>query len=145
MKHINAVELHGHWKDTGVRVTGEAAWNFTAMFLEFWHAYRPESVNEPLDAFRPHAYHPAPFAGEGWVQPFSDSPLDGEAVSAGVYIDILAQAGTMCIFYALPYHRRRWQAALCAAAKRRGRAHRHAGVPDKVVYRRALLRAAAAP
>lgn len=61
-EYINAVELHGHWKDTGVRVTGEAAWNFTAMFLEFWHAYRPESVNEPLDAFRPHAYHPAPFA-----------------------------------------------------------------------------------
>lgn len=75
-EYINAVELHGHWKDTGVRVTGEAAWNFTAMFLEFWHAYRPESANEPLDAFRPHAYHPAPFAGEGWVQPFSDSPLD---------------------------------------------------------------------
>ena len=62
-EYINAVELHGHWKDTGVRVTGEAAWNFTAMFLEFWHAYRPESVNEPLDAFA-HAHHPAPFAGE---------------------------------------------------------------------------------
>uniref|UniRef100_UPI004028CA53 cardiolipin synthase n=1 Tax=Gemmiger formicilis TaxID=745368 RepID=UPI004028CA53 len=137
-EYINAVELHGHWKDTGVRVTGEAAWNFTAMFLEFWHAYRPESVNEPLDAFRPHAYHPAPFAGEGWVQPFSDSPLDGEAVSAGVYIDILAQARDY-VYIFTPYLiiDDVMQAALCAAAKR-GVDVRIVtpGVPDKkVVYR----------
>lgn len=137
-EYINAVELHGHWKDTGVRVTGEAAWNFTAMFLEFWHAYRPESANEPLDAFRPHAYHPAPFAGEGWVQPFSDSPLDGEAVSAGVYIDILAQARDY-VYIFTPYLiiDDVMQAALCAAAKR-GVDVRIVtpGVPDKkVVYR----------
>ena len=137
-EYINAVELHGHWKDTGVRVTGEAAWNFTAMFLEFWHAYRPESANEPLDAVRPHAYHPAPFAGEGWVQPFSDSPLDGEAVSAGVYIDILAQARDY-VYIFTPYLiiDDVMQAALCAAAKR-GVDVRIVtpGVPDKkVVYR----------
>ena len=134
-EYINAYEKHGHWKDTGVRVTGEAAWNFTAMFLEFWHAYRPESANEPLDAFHPHAYHPAPFAGEGWVQPFSDSPLDGEAVSAGVYIDILAQARDY-VYIFTPYLiiDDVMQAALCAAAKR-GVDVRIVtpGVPDKKV------------
>lgn len=137
-EYINAVEVHGHWKDTGVCVTGEAAWNFTAMFLELWHACRPESADEPLDAFRPHVYHPAPFAGEGWVQPFSDSPLDGEAVSAGVYIDILAQSKDY-VYIFTPYLiiDDVMQAALCAAAKR-GVDVRIVtpGVPDKkLVYR----------
>lgn len=118
-EYINAVELHGHWKDTGVRVTGEAAWNFTAMFLEFWHAYRPESANEPLDAFRPHAYHPRAVCGRGMGAAVQRFASGRRAVSAGVYIDILAQARDY-VYIFTPYLiiDDVMQAALCAAAKR---------------------------
>lgn len=137
-EYINEISVHGYWKDTGVRLRGEAVWNFTAMFLEFWHAYRAESVGESIDSFRPHAFYPEAFHGEGWVQPFSDSPIDGEAVSAGVYSDILAQAKDYAYIYT-PYLiiDDVLQASICAAAKR-GVDVRiiTPGIPDKkIVYR----------
>lgn len=137
-EYINEISVHGYWKDTGVRHRGDAVWNFTAMFLEFWHAYRPESAEEPIDLFRPHTYHPEPFEGKGWVQPFSDSPIDGEAVSASVYADILAQAKNYVYIYT-PYLiiDDVLQSAICAAAKR-GVDVRIVtpGKPDKkIVYR----------
>ena len=43
-EYINETHPHGHWKDTGVRVHGPAAWNLTAMFLSMWHAFRKEDA-----------------------------------------------------------------------------------------------------
>lgn len=92
-EYINRKVVNGHWKDTGVKVRGDAVWSFTLMFLEMWNAFRREEGDcEDFDAFRPHAHHPEAFETDGFVQPFDDSPLDDEPVSATTYIDILAQA-----------------------------------------------------
>ena len=36
-EYINRVDLHGHWKDVAVRITGEAVQGFTLMFLQMWN------------------------------------------------------------------------------------------------------------
>ncbi len=36
-EYFNITHPYGYWKDTGIRVTGEAAWSFTRMFLQLWH------------------------------------------------------------------------------------------------------------
>lgn len=137
-EYINAVEVYGHWKDTGVRIVGDAVWNFTMMFLELWHAYRPESAREDVSVFKPNARHAGAFETDGFVQPFSDSPLDGEALSESVYIDILARA-TSYVYIFTPYLiiSEIMQTALCAAVKRGVDVRLVTpGVPDKkVVYR----------
>lgn len=135
-EYINHTHPHGHWKDTGVRVTGEAVRSFTAMFLELWQAGKNESVS--LEPYLPHRWHPQPFASEGFVQPFGDSPLDGEPVSANVYADILA-AATKYVYIMTPYLiiDDVMQASLTAAA-RRGVDVRIVtpGIPDKkLVFR----------
>lgn len=134
-EYINRTHPHGHWKDTGVKLVGEGAWNLTLMFLETWNACRP--TDESFEAFRPHTYHPGPFAG-GCVQPFGDSPLDGEPLAENVYIEILAQAQEY-VTIATPYLAlsNEMQTALCMAAKR-GVDVRviTPGIPDKkIVYR----------
>lgn len=35
-EYINAIERFGRWKDTGIRVEGDAAWAFTVTFLQMW-------------------------------------------------------------------------------------------------------------
>lgn len=137
-EYINHTHPHGHWKDTGVRVQGPAVWNFTAMFLSMWHAFRKEDAGEDVTRFFPQVHHPAPFAGAGFVQPFGDSPLDGEALAETVYIDLLAQARRY-VYIFTPYLiiDDILKNALCAAAKR-GVDVRIVtpGIPDKkIVYR----------
>ena len=83
-EYINAFEKHGHWKDTAIMLHGEAVANLTTMFLLMWGYVA--RTDEAFDPYMPHAHHPAPFSeAPGFVQPFSDSPLDGEPVGENVY------------------------------------------------------------
>lgn len=35
-EYINAIEKHGHWKDSSIMLEGKAAWSFTLIFLQMW-------------------------------------------------------------------------------------------------------------
>ena len=135
-EYINAIVRFGYWKDTGVLVHGEAAWNFTTMFLEMWNAFLP--TEDSFEAFLPRPDRLLPRADDGFVQPFGDSPLDSEPISENVYMDILAQAcGYAYIFTPYLVIDSEIQRALCMAAKR-GVDVRVVtpGIPDKkIVYR----------
>ncbi len=116
-EYINEKVRFGHWKDTGFMIKGEAVWNYTVMFLRMWNAYR--HTDENYDSFRPHVWHPEPFEGSGFVQPYSDSPLDDELLGENVYLNILSRAKDY-VYIFTPYlivdHE--MQTALCLAAKR---------------------------
>ncbi len=99
-EYINVKKRFGHWKDSGIRLEGEAVWNFTLMFLEMWNAYRKEDGS--LEQFKPWLHHPEPFSGRGYVQPFGDTPLDNETVAENVYIEILNLARDYCYIFT-PY------------------------------------------
>ena len=99
-EYININSRFGYWKDTGVRLKGEGVWSFTEMFLEMWDAFRKEDTD--LARFKPHVWHPEPFSGKGVVCPYTDSPLDREALAANVYVDILNQAKRYVYIYT-PY------------------------------------------
>lgn len=116
-EYINRESRFGHWKDTGVMLKGDGVWNFTVMFLEMWNAFRKN--NDSYEMFRPHKYHVQAFEKDGYVQAFSDSPLDNETVSENVYIEILSQA-KQYVYIFTPYLviTNEMQAALCMAAKR---------------------------
>lgn len=72
-EYINRKMRFGHWKDTGVRIHGEAVYNFSMMFLEMWNAFREPETD--FKAFDPHRWHPEPFESDGYVVPYSDTPL----------------------------------------------------------------------
>ena len=97
-EYINAEQRFGYWKDAALRVEGDAAWNFTVMFLNFWNAFRPSETD--YDAFRPMPR--VPLVPDGVVQPYADSPLDEEPMAETVYLNILAQAKQYVYIYT-PY------------------------------------------
>ena len=130
-EYINRRVRFGRWKDSGVMVRGEAVWSFTVMFLELWNAFNPDDADFTDYLCRPDVQT----ASRGFVQPFSDSPLDGETVSSNVYLDILAQAKDY-VYIFTPYLAisDEMSLALMAAAKR-GVDVRMVlpGIPDKPI------------
>lgn len=89
-EYINAIERFGHWKDAAIKVEGEAAWSFTLMFLQMWDACRRE--DEDYSRYYPWQSEPCQVIGDGFVQPYADSPMDTENVGEHVYLQILNQA-----------------------------------------------------
>ena len=93
-EYINRKERFGYWKDTAVMVRGEAAWSFSVMFLTMWD-YLCGNIGEgknDYSAFMPPASAYENVHGAGYVQPYTDSPLDGEPVGQNVYLGIISNA-----------------------------------------------------
>lgn len=87
-EYINQKERFGHWKDTAVRLRGEAVRSFTLMFLQLW---------DLTERTRDYAHYLAfptypPRNTKGFVIPYADCPLDHDKVGERVYMDILNRA-----------------------------------------------------
>lgn len=89
-EYINAFEKYGHWKDSALLLKGQAVWSLTVMFLTMWEYLR--GTSDQLSDFKPHSFIPEQNFGAGFIQPFSDNPLDGEPVGETVYFNLINRA-----------------------------------------------------
>ena len=132
-RYINLEHPYGHWKDTGFRLTGEGVHSFTHMFLTFWNAFalKKGEVGTPMPALQDSAE--APRETDGYVLSYYDSPLEHDATSNQLFIDLLSQSTDYAWFFT-PYLMLGddLMAAMLAAA-RRGVDVRiiMPGIPDK--------------
>lgn len=90
-EYINEITRFGHWKDTAIKIHGEAVVNFTMMFFNMWNYTNKSDENEYTEYF-PHKYHPESFKNDGYVMPYGDIPIDDEHIGKNVYIDIISKA-----------------------------------------------------
>ena len=88
----------GHWKDSALMVRGTAAWSFTVMFLQMWNfcAKCQEDTREYFPAEMPSTPQ------NGFVVPYTDSPMDRENVGEHVYMQIINSARKY-VYIATPY------------------------------------------
>lgn len=132
-RYINLEHPYGHWKDTGFRLTGEGVHSFTHMFLTFWNAFalKKGEAGTPMPALQESAE--APQETDGYVLSYYDSPLEHDATSNQLFIDLLSQSTDYAWFFT-PYLMLGddLMAAMLAAA-RRGVDVRiiMPGIPDK--------------
>lgn len=121
-EYINKIDKFGHWKDTAVFVTGEAARGFTLMFLDMWNLQSgggdDVSTYLPPSKTLPETSGPGQDSGDGYIQPYGDNPLDRENVGASVYMNIV-NAARGYVYITTPYlivdHT--MMTTLCLAAK----------------------------
>lgn len=97
-EYINRVERFGHWKDTAVMLRGDAVQNLTRMFLQLWTLQRPGSLASSYEDY----LAPHPVEAEGYVQPYSDTPLDHFNVAESVYMQIINRADRY-VYITTPY------------------------------------------
>ena len=98
-EYIDEKIKHGKWKDSAIRLCGEGAWSFTVMFLQTWGLLAKKE--EPYEDYRP-KNEPCAERTDGWVQPYTDSPMDKENVGEHVYLQIVEQAQTY-LYITTPY------------------------------------------
>lgn len=116
-EYINKKERFGHWKDTGMKIKGDAVFNFTMLFLQMWDAERKEESD--YSKYFPNRYWVGKKEEDGYVQPYGDSPLDEEGVGEGVYLNIISNAKKyLYIFTPYLIIGDEMAMALCMAAKR---------------------------
>ena len=97
-EYINVRARFGHWKDSAILLEGDAVWSMTVMFLTMWDNIA--NWDEDFERFRPPAAPVRPWTG--YVQPYTDTPLDREAVGQAVYLNMIAKAKNY-IYITTPY------------------------------------------
>lgn len=130
-EYINEKERFGHWKDTAVMIEGQGVWNLTETFIRMWN-FCSEKKKDTLDE-RNYRHTIGVARSDGYVQPFSDTPLDFENVSESFFLNVINHA-TDYVYITTPYlvidHE--MQSALCLAAKNGVDVHLITpGIPDK--------------
>ncbi len=124
-EYINKKQPFGHWKDTGIRLEGDAAWSFTLIFLETWRLATAKAwekrikIKDDLPAFYPWEKSRCPIQKQdSFVLPFADSPLDDEHVTDHVYTQMITKAQKY-VYIMTPYLivDNSMVSALCTAAK----------------------------
>lgn len=100
-EYFHRCEPFGFWKDTGIRLEGEAVKSLTLTFLEMWNAVNDNDKDDKEFLI----YMPDQLpdhAPTGFVQPYADTPMDEVNVGEDVYISI-AEGATDYVWFITPY------------------------------------------
>ena len=96
-EYFDRTRPYGKWKDTGLRLEGEAVRSLTALFLEMWNTCARS--NEPIGPFLQISH---PVLSDGLVQPYGDDPLGRERVAENVYLNLIYSA-RKTLYITTPY------------------------------------------
>lgn len=112
-EYVNKKKLYGHWKDTGIKVEGEAVKTFTTSFIQFYNVYSKEHL-----IYDDYLLKTPTIKNNSFVLPFSDSPSDKETTGKTVHYQMISKAKKY-IYIQTPYLviDDVLQNALCSASK----------------------------
>ena len=102
-EYFNLTHPFGQWKDTGIRLEGDAVPSLTTAFLEMWNAGKKKIDGEndtEFEQYLPHYSYRA--VQNGFVQPYADSPMDQKRIGEDVYISMAEKATRYC-YFVTPY------------------------------------------
>ena len=115
-EYINVVQPYGYWKDTGIKINGEAVKSLLMMFLQLYNVQtqKIENYSEFIKDIQP-------VKSNGFVCPYGDGPryFDEDNVALNVYLNAINNAKNY-LWITTPYLIIDSQLtnALCIAAKR---------------------------
>jgi cardiolipin synthase len=102
-EYFHLTKPYGQWKDTGVRLQGDAVQALTVTFLEMWNAGRVGKGEKTDISFLPYLpEYQYKAVQKGFVQPYADSPLDDKRIGEDVYISMAEKATRYC-YFVTPY------------------------------------------
>ena len=100
-EYINEKKLYGYWKDSAVRIVGNAVTTLCTMFLQMFDMATKKT--EDFDRYLVFS-HTEKFADKGIVAPFGDGPrpLYNEQIAKSVYLNLIDQA-VYDLYISTPY------------------------------------------
>lgn len=97
-EYFNIIHPYGCWKDSGIKLTGDAVCTLTVTFLEMWSATQKRPEN--MEPFFPKISYQA--QEDGYVQPYADSPLRKDRLGENVYLNLIKNAKEY-VYITTPY------------------------------------------
>lgn len=103
-EYINQEVRFGHWKDNCIKLEGKAVYGLTVLFLTLWCTLTKSNYDEVKSP----KYYPETYAdishikNDGYVQPYTDIPLDEEPLGERVYMSIVQHAKKY-VYITTPY------------------------------------------
>ncbi|MDO5301482.1 MAG: phospholipase D-like domain-containing protein [Tissierellia bacterium] len=101
-EYANEVELFGHWKDTGVKVTGPSVNSFTNMFLTMWHVANGRERDRECIYYTPFDEEDFQTYSGGTITPFGDDPYGAHRIGKEIICDMINQS-TEYLHITTPY------------------------------------------
>jgi len=96
-EYINAYVKFGHWKDTAIRMEGDAVWSLTVSFLQMWDG--ETGVSSDYEKYRP----TVSCEGAGYFQPYIDGPaVDMDYISKNIY-KLFIYSAKKYVYITTPY------------------------------------------
>jgi cardiolipin synthase len=97
-EYANLYPKLGHWKDTAVRLEGDAVWSLTVTFIKMWESESDVTLN--YESYRPIIQS---YGEQGFYQPFTDGPINNlDNVAETIYRKIINNA-TEYVYIMTPY------------------------------------------
>ena len=97
-EYFNITHPYGVWKDTGIRLAGDAVASLTVTFLQMWNA--TAEADHEFQTYFPKLDYRA--ADTGFVQPYADGPLTDGYFAEDVYLNLIKSAKHF-FYAATPY------------------------------------------
>ena len=96
-EYINEKKLFGHWRDTAVRLQGDAVESFTLMFLQMWNLLSkfPQPIAQPMP-------EQAEISSSGWVLPYTDHPTENIHTGERIFLHAIQRAQSR-LYITTPY------------------------------------------
>lgn len=95
-EYANLTARFGHWKDTGLRLEGDAVWGLTLSFLEMWDGTC--NVTEPYDPYRPSVQ----VQDQSLYIPYVDGPTNNANIAEDSFAQMIANADSY-VYISTPY------------------------------------------
>ena len=89
-EYINKIHPYGYWRDSAVRIEGDAVTGMTIMFLGMFSYLRRDE--KEIDYTRYIQRHEAGHQPGCWFQPFSDTPTDEVDAGLNVHLNLVSSA-----------------------------------------------------
>ena len=97
-EYFNLTHPFGRWKDTGIRLEGDAVRSLTVQFLQMWNGIKASDTD--VSGYLAGAHWES--REDSFVQPYADSPLDQEFVGENVYLS-MAEGAKKRVWFTTPY------------------------------------------
>ena len=97
-EYINEINRYGVWKDSAIRMQGNAANSFTRFFLTQWNIRKPQKEED----LKKHFPVSLSQTSNVTVIPYADSPLDDQTLGKDVYLHIIHSAKRY-LYISTPY------------------------------------------
>lgn len=99
-EYFHFTRPYGYWKDSGVKITGDAVLSFSIIFLEMWNYIKETDNQYTLEKYLGSTVSLP--ENDGFIQPYADSPMTEEPLAESVYLNIVRMAKNYC-YFVTPY------------------------------------------